>query len=372
MFSTGAKPEDFAALLANPDRPLINRAVAGQYAPGSTFKMITASAALQEGVVNSGTRVTCPGTIFLTNQYNASIRYPFVCWQRGGQGSLNVVGAVANSCDVFFYEVSGGYFENGAHQEGLGSERLGHYARLFGLGEPTQIELLGEEAGRVPSAGWLSETLDEYWGTGQTYIMGIGQGFTLATPLQMANVVSAVANGGTLYRPHLVAEVVDADGQVVEQPGGELRRLPVDPANLALVRQGMRGAVEVGTARSAWTHLPDQVHIAGKTGTAEFCDYDPKLKDPCRREKDGHLLTHAWFASFAPYENPEIAMIVFVDGSGLDKVIEGSQVAAPIAAEIYRAYFHLPSELPPTPTPCDGCPTATPGEAATAGPPVGD
>jgi penicillin-binding protein 2 len=364
MFSTGAKPEEFAALLANPDRPLINRAVAGQYAPGSTYKMITAAAALQEGVLTPSTRISCPGTIYLTNQYNASVRYPFVCWQAGGHGSQNVVGALAQSCDVFFYEAAGGYFEHGASQDGLGSERLAGYARQFGLGEPTGIELLGEGGGRVPTAKWLAETLDEYWGTGQTYIMGIGQGFSLATPLQMANVVAAVANGGTLYKPHLVEEVVDAAGEVLERPGGTLRQLAIDPANLALVRQGMLGAVQSGTARSAWTHLPSQVKIAGKTGTAEFCDYSAELKD-CRRDKDGNLLTHAWFASFAPYENPEIALIVFIDGSGLNSVIQGSQIAAPVAAEIYRAYFKLPSEAPPaTATPCDGCPTPAPGTPA--------
>jgi penicillin-binding protein 2 len=275
---------------------------------------------------------------------------------------LNVVGALAHSCDVFFYEAAGGFYENGASQDGLGSERLARYARLFGLGAATGIELLGEVAGRVPTPGWLDESLGEYWGTGQTYIMGIGQGYTLTTPLQMANVTAAVANGGTLYRPHLVSEVVAADGTVVTRPSGRLRQVPVAPAHLATVREGMLGAVEWGTALAAWTHLPRQVRIAGKTGTAEFCDYSPELND-CRRDKDGHLLTHAWFMSFAPYDRPEIALAVFVDGSGLDHVIQGSQVAAPIAADIYRAYFKLPTEQPTT-TPCADCPTAGPGTPA--------
>ncbi len=273
MFSTGAKAEDFAALLANPDRPLINRAVAGQYPPGSTFKLVTAAAALQEGVIDTSTRIFDPGTIYLTNQYDPAVRYPFVCWNRGGHGSLNVVGAIAHSCDVFFYEVAGGFYENGASQDGLGSERLARYSRLFGLGTPSGIELLGEAAGRVPTPKWLDETLGEYWGTGQTYIMGIGQGFMLTTPLQLANAAAAVANGGTLYRPHLVAEVVDVADEVVERPGGVIQPVPVAPAYLTAIREGMLGAVQWGTARSAWTHLPHQVQIAGKTGTAEFCDY---------------------------------------------------------------------------------------------------
>jgi penicillin-binding protein 2 len=364
LFATGAKPEEFAALLANPDRPLVNRAVAGQYAPGSTFKMITASAALQERVVDAATRVVCPGTIFLTNQYDSAIRYPFVCWQRGGHGALNVVSALAQSCDVYFYEVAGSYFEGGAHQEGLGSERLARYSREFGLGALSGIELVGEQRGRVPTPGWLNDTLDRFWGTGETYFMGIGQGYTLVTPLQMANVAAAVANGGTLYRPHLVAEVSAPDGRVVLRPGAPIRQLAVAPEHLALVRQGMLGAVQAGTARSAWTHLPTQIRIGGKTGTAEFCDYVPELKD-CRRDRDGNLLTHAWFTAFAPYDAPEIALAVFVDGSGLDRVIEGSQVAAPIAAEVLRAYFKLPAETRPA-TPCPTCPT--PGSTPLAGP----
>lgn len=363
MFSTGAKAEDFAALLGNPDRPLINRAVAGQYPPGSTFKLVTAAASLQEGIIHNGTRIFDPGTIYLTNQYDPSVRYPFVCWNRSGHGSVNVVSALAHSCDVFFYEVSGGYYENGASQDGLGSERLARYSRQFGLGAPTGVELLGEAAGRVPTPGWLDETLGEYWGTGQTYIMGIGQGFMLTTPLQLTNVTAAVANGGTLYRPHLVAEVVDALDKTIERPGGVIHSVPVDPAHLATIREGMLGAVQWGTARSAWTHLPGQIKIAGKTGTAEFCDYVPDLND-CRRDKDGHLLTHAWFTSFAPFDAPEIALTVFVDGAGLDRIIEGSQVAAPVAAEVLRAFFGLPTE-PDSPTPCADCPAATPG-AATA------
>jgi penicillin-binding protein 2 len=370
MFSTGASPEAFAALLSHPDRPLVNRALAGQFAPGSIFKMITASAALQEGVITEATRIYDPGTIYLTNQYDPSIRYPFVCWQRGGHGTLNVVGALAHSCDVFFYEVAGGFYEQGANQDGLGSERLARYARLFGLGAVTGIELLGEVAGRVPTPGWLDETLGEYWGTGQTYIMGIGQGYTLVTPLQMANVTAAVANGGTLFRPHLVSAIVAADGTEVTRPGGVLGQVPVNGAHLAAVRAGMRGAVQWGTAQSGWTRLPHQVAIAGKTGTAEFCDYSPEIKD-CRRDKDGHLLTHAWFASFAPYDQPELALAVFVDGSGLDHVIQGSQVAAPIAADIYRAYFHLPVEQPGA-TPCASCPTVAPGTPAAATPGHGD
>lgn len=382
MFSTGASPTEFAELLADPDKPLLNRAISGQFAPGSTYKLITAAAALQEGVIDGSTRIVDPGVIYLPNQYNPEIRYPFVCWHRGGHGALDVVGAIANSCDVFFYEISGGNAPGRREISGLGSARLERYARLFGLGATTEVDLLGEAAGRVPTPAWLEEWFDLFWGTGQTYITGIGQGYSLVTPLQMANVTAAVANGGVLYRPHVVEAVTDTagrpvpvtlpDGTRLDRPGGVLRRLPVDPAHLALIRQGMAAAVRSGTAQPAWTHLPTEIRVAGKTGTAEFCDPiriddgTPKGKADCRRDRDGYLLTHAWFVAFAPVEQPEIALAVFVDGSGLTRIIEGSREAAPIAADVLRAYFGLPERRPTAPaaTPCDGCAAPAPAGAA--------
>jgi penicillin-binding protein 2 len=364
LFSVGASPEAFAALLADERRPLLNRATSGQYPPGSTFKIITAAAGLAEGVISRSTRIVDPGVIVLPNQYNPDITYPFYCWLRSGHGALDVVGALAQSCDVFFYEVAGGYHENGADQPGLGSAVLGSYAREFGLGAPSGIELLGEASGRVPSAAWLQEALDLPWTTGETYNMGIGQSHLLVTPLQMALATGAVANGGTVFRPHLVDRVVDADGEVALRPGGVVRTLRVSAEILATVRQGMRNAVLAGTARPAWSRLPSGVAVAGKTGTAEF--YDPVVTPDGvfpRRDRDGNLLTHAWFVAFAPYEAPEIALAVFVDGSGLDHIIEGSQVAAPIAGDVLRAWFNLP-ETTAEPADCDGCPPVSETPAA--------
>lgn len=359
LFALGARPEAYAQLIGDPNLPLVDRAISGQYPPGSIFKIITASAALQEGVVSPTQRITCPGVITLYNQYDRSIPYPFFCWQRGGHGALTVREALSHSCDVFFYQAAGGYHENGANQDGLGSERLARYAREFGLGAPSGIELLGEEDGRVPTARWLAETTGEFWGTGETYNMGIGQGKTLVTPLQMANAIAAIANGGALYRPHLVERVVDPEGRVVAQPGSVIRQLAVAPDWLAQVRAGLRGAVLFGTAQPGWSHLPTEVAVAGKTGTAEFCDtvrFENGTVD-CRRDREGHYLTHAWFVAFAPYEKPEIALAVVIDGSGLDHVIEGSREAAPVAGDVLRAYFKLP---PPrsAATPCTDCPAA--------------
>lgn len=358
MFSTGASSEEWEGLLEDPALPLLNRAISGQYPPGSVFKLVTATASLQEGLVTPQTRVVCPagGIIQVANEYDPAITYPFYCWSRAGHGAMTTATAIANSCDVYFYEISGGNATGRPQIQGLGSQRLARYAERFGFGSRTEIELLGEVEGLVPTPDWLQDVWGMYWGTGQTYIMGIGQGYTLVTPLQLANMVAAVANGGTLYRPHLVQSLGDAAGQPVESRKTRktiLRRIDADPANLAVVRSGMRLAVTSGTANPAWTQLPTQVALAGKTGTAEFCDTyrreDGSLD--CRRDKDGHLLTHAWFASFAPYETPEIAVVVFVDGSGLDHVIQGSTDAAPIAGDVLRAYFGLPARPAPAASP---------------------
>ena len=342
LFAGGIKPEDYLKLTTDPDLPLFNRAISGEYPVGSTFKIVPAAAALQEGVITRQTLINDPGVIWLPNRYfpdDPSLAQPFVCWKSSGHGLLNVVEALAQSCDVFFYEVAGGYKDF----VGLGAKRLIEYARLFGFGEPTGIRLTGESAGLVPDDRWKRHTWAEVWVTGDTYNMAIGQGFFLATPLQLLNATAAVANGGTLYRPHVVREIVDYEGNLVRRIEPEvIRQLPIKPEYLAMVREGLRGAVTHGTAR--WAGFPTEVAIAGKTGTAEFV-VDKDGDGQPDRDEEGNLPTHAWFTAFAPYDDPEIALVVFVEGGG-----EGSAVAAPIAAEILRHYFKLPMpEILPTP-----------------------
>jgi penicillin-binding protein 2 len=221
---------------------------------------------------------------------------------------------------------------NRQHFQGLGEERLGYYAELFGLGKTTGIDLPGEAAGLVPTSKWKRVNYSESWVTGDTYNMAIGQGFVLATPLQMVNAASAIANGGTLYRPQIVHDVIDSEGKIVKAFAPDvIRQLPVAPENISLVRQGMRAAVlGGGTAKGA--SLPG-IAVAGKTGTAEF--FVDRNKDGVPdRDREGNLPTHAWFVTFAPYDNPQIAMVVFVYGGG-----EGSAVAVPIARDILEYYF---------------------------------
>jgi len=322
LFVGGISERDYNRLTQARFRPLLNYAISGVYPPGSTFKVVTAAAALEEGVIDRKTYINGTGIIWLPNKYfpdDPSLAQPFYGWYRKGHGMLNVVGALAQSCDIFFYEVGGGYRDF----KGLGEENLAEYARLLGFGRPTKIDLPAEVSGLVPTKKWKRLNYGESWVTGDTYNMAIGQGAVLATPLQVLNATAAVANGGTLYRPQVVFQVQDAEGNVVRgfQPT-VIRRLPISSGNLELVREGLRQAVSSGTARHA--SIPG-VTVAGKTGTAEF---------PGPRDSEGNLPTHAWFTAFAPYQNPQIAVVAFVYGGG-----EGSVVSVPIVREVLQAYF---------------------------------
>ncbi len=342
LFSGGISFADYQALSQDPRRPLVNHAISGQYPPGSTFKIVPASGALEDGIIDQHTQFVCRGKLLLPNKLfpgDPTQAQEFFCWRKAGHGPLNVVQAIAHSCDIFFYKLAGGY-EN---FPGMGIERLAYYAQLFGFGERSHIDLPGEAAGLLPSDRWKRHTYGESWFTGDTYNAAIGQGFVLATPLQVLNATAAVANGGTLYRPQLVYRIVDAEGRTIQRLSPEIiRQLPISEENLALVRQGMRDAVVGGTA---WLLRLPEVAVAGKTGTAEYPAVDEEGN--LILDEEGHLPTHAWFTAFAPYEEPEIALVVFLAGGG-----EGSQVAVPVASEILRYYFQIPEPTPvPTGTP---------------------
>jgi penicillin-binding protein 2 len=338
LFSGGISYEAYDVLSSDKRRPLVNHAISGQYPPGSTYKIVTAAAALEEQVIDLSTRFTCEGRLWLPNKHypdDPEKAQEFFCWYEPGHGPLNVVGALLQSCDIFFYQVAGGYGDF----QGLGVERLAAYAAMFGFGEPSGIELSGEAAGLLPSDRWKRQNYGENWFTGDTYNAAIGQGFVLATPLQVLNATNAIANGGTLYHPQLVYQITDAEGNVIQpfeaKPIGELE---VEERHLETVREGMRRAVTQGTA---WLIRLPGLAVAGKTGTAEYPAIDEEGN--LILDEEGNLPTHAWFTAYAPYEDPEIALVVFLEGGG-----EGSQVAVPVAAEIMHHYFDLPE---PTPVP---------------------
>lgn len=333
-------PEDLQKLeeISNdPHGPLLNHAIADQVPPGSSFKIVPATAGLQEGIINRYTTLDCPGRMLLPNRFapnDPGAAQPFVCWiylQYGrGHGSLNVVDALAQSCDIFFYKLGGGYTET--QFAGLGIDRLVDWTERFGLGEVTGIDIPGEYA--VPVFGPKSkrDIYQETWTTGDTYNMSIGQGFLTVSPLQMANVMAAVANNGVVYKPKLVHHVTDAEGNLVTPFQPEvLRTMEVDASVWKLVQEGLEKAVAAGTAPRAQV---EGVRVAGKTGTAEYCDNLAQKAGLCPVPEGKTLPTHAWFISYAPVEAPEIVVVAWVYNGG-----EGSTVAAPIAQKVLDFYF---------------------------------
>ncbi len=338
LFAKGITDEAYSALLKDPLLPMYDQTIAGMYPPGSTFKIIMASGGLQEGVINANTKLgdgwdgANDGIIWVPNDFapwDQSLAQPFYSWTHKygyGHGLNNVKHALSVSDDIFFYELGGGYRDI---FQGLGSKRIGEYAKSFGLGAPTGIELLGESSGLVPTSKWKRVNYAESWLTGDTYNMSIGQGYVLSTPLQMANATAAIANRGTLYQPQLVDHLTDDKGEVVRPFEPKvLRTVPVDPKNLDAVREGMYGAINFPYGTATRVKVPG-VLLAGKTGTAEFFRDWNKDGKPDRDDKD-NLPTHAWFTSFAPYVDPEIVVTVFIanGGEGLGRGRAGRQRSA--------------------------------------------
>ena len=324
VFTANVDEATWARIRDDPGKPLVNHAMAEMYPPGSTFKMITGLAALQDGIASASTRIFSPGVIYVQNEYDPKIRYPFKDW--APLGSLDFYRGVAMSSDVYFYYLAGGYSENGRDLfQGLGATRLADWARRFGLGSVTGIDIPGESEGLVPTPQWKEKTVGEVWTIGDTYHLGIGQGYVAATPLQMALVVAAVANGGNVLTPHVLKEVRSSNGEVIPTAKQSAKRnLNIDARNLAVMREGMRQVVDSGTAPLGKSKY---VPVAGKTGTAEF--------GPMR--SNGTYQEHGWFAGYAPFNDPQIAVVVFHEQGN------GAGTAAPTAGKIFDAYFETRS-----------------------------
>ena len=318
-FSGPLSDDDLAAIIDAPGKPLVNHALAERYPPGSTFKAIVGAAALQEGIAHTGTTITSRGYITVENEYDPNVVTPFYDWS--ALGELDFYDGIAMSSNVYFYYLAGGKADEGI--PGLGEARVAKYARAFGLGAPTGIDLPVESAGLVPDAQWKEETFGDPWFLGDTYNFGIGQGYLSATPMQIITAVSAIGNGGKVVRPHLLQEVQDSHGNVLQRFEKSVRGIvPVEPKYLQIVKEAMRESVTRGVAQGA--AVPG-LEVAGKTGTAEFGPARP-----------GSQETHGWFVGFAPYDEPEVAVVVFFQrGSG------GSD-AAPAGSKILDYYFHGP------------------------------
>ncbi|MBN9418376.1 MAG: penicillin-binding protein 2 [Candidatus Eremiobacteraeota bacterium] len=305
-FARGITQKEYTRLINQKGLPLLHRAVQSIASPGSTFKLVTSSAALSNGLCSAGSVFYCGGSYAGAN-----------CFVTSGHGSIGFEGSLAHSCDVVYYMLG----------VKLGVERLSKHAKTMGLGQQTGIDLPGESEGILPTADWKWKNVGDKWYEGDTVNFSIGQGFLLVTPIQMAVVTAAVANGGKVVKPHLVQQVMSYQGRVLARPGFKpLRRLQVKPNLWAAVRQGMRGAVLYGTGGACNSEF---VQVAGKTGTVENMPNSENL----------HGRNHTWFVSFAPYEHPEIVVVVMCEKSGG----YGGSRCAPVARKIYD-YLYGPSK----------------------------
>jgi penicillin-binding protein 2 len=313
-FINGMDSTEWNKLMRNSDSPLINRATQGLYAPGSVFKIVTASAALNEGVVDEQTRFYCPGSYTIGNR-------TFRCWKKGGHGLINLHQAIVQSCDVYFYHVA----------EKLGIDRLAKYIQGFGFGRPTGIAL-SEKPGIAPSREWKLSTLRKPWYLGETIVTSIGQGYLSVSPLQVALMTASIANGGILFKPHIVKKVTGPDGKILLNiTPEENARIPLSEEGIGVIMRALKGVVNEpgGTGRGSRI---DNIEVAGKTGTAQVISLNSNSDKTSHKE-------HAWFTSYAPADNPEIAVTVIVEHGG-----GGGAVAAPIVRRILETYFKLKEE----------------------------
>ena len=348
-FQDGLTPEQWAAM-NDPDRqPLRNHAIADAYPPGSTFKVITAAAALANGAATPETLIYSPGELVVDNELNPGIQYVF---SDTVQGTYDLRRALSESSNVYFFYLAGGepfrhpdapprpegeqealdaLVEEGivagdVEFNGVGPLALAEWAREFGFDDPTGIDLAGEVGGLIPDPALKQRTFGEPWVDGDTYNFAIGQGFVAATPLQMAVATATIANGGTIYEPQIVYEVRDSRGNLVRPFQPIVRRqLEIDPEALRVIREGMALSTLAGTSHDALVALPEMM-VAGKTGTAEFAQTGPATGE------EG--MTHGWFIAFAPFDDPEIAIAVFFEfGAGY--------LAAAAGGEVLRAWAEL-------------------------------
>jgi penicillin-binding protein 2 len=336
-FAGGIDPEAWAALMGDEWNPLRNRALAGQYPPGSTYKAIVALAGLTEHKIDAHTKVFCPGSYRLG-------RRVYRCWKRGGHGQVDLVAALRDSCDVYFYHLG----------VDLGIDTIARYAKMFGLGQMSGIALQGERSGLIPTEEWKERNRSEPWIKGETVSASIGQGYNLVTPLQLANAFATIGNGGHLHTPRIVDRLETWDGQLVRQePPSPTVDLQIDATALELVRNGLLAVVEGTSGRVATDLSPgtpriqgtgsrarvEGITVAGKTGTSQVVRLD-LVKDLEEDDIPIRYRDHALFAAFAPAENPEIAVAVVVEHAGKG----GGAAAAPIAQKVLDRYFAVERE----------------------------
>jgi penicillin-binding protein 2 len=317
LFNGGIPSDDWETLANDPRYPMENRAISGQYPPGSTYKPILAAAALEEGLITPETSFYCNGSFDMGNRI-------FRCWQEKGHGHINLHRALVESCDVYFYNLG----------KLLGVDKIAAYARAFGLGAPLGIDLGREKGGLIPTKQWKLARLREPWQPGETISISIGQGFDLVTPLQLANVYATLGNGGTLYRPRLIKQLESSDRHVIKVYQPEKRgTLPISPKTIQTINQALWGVVNE-RGGTGYALKRKEADVAGKTGTAQVIGMPQDQKARKAKRVSADTRDHALFACFAPYDHPEIAVAVILEHAG-----HGGSAAAPVARKIIDAYF---------------------------------
>jgi penicillin-binding protein 2 len=314
----GLSSQEWKSILKDKNDPLENRALRGQYPPGSTFKIVMAVAGLEEQVITPSTVIHCSGSVTCGDHI-------FNCWNKHGHGDVNLHRALVESCDVYFYNLG----------KRLGIDRIAKWARGFGLGQPSGLNLDKEATGLVASTDWKKARFNQAWHEGDTLSVSIGQGYNLATPIQMAQVVACIAAGGIIYEPQLVEKVESPSGEVLFQFQPVVKyRLGASPATIAAVQKGLEGVVQEANGTGRTAYLPN-IPVAGKTGTAQVVTVE-RLKQEKLDAKQillGHKYeNHAWFVGYAPADNPQVAVAVLLEHAG-----HGGSAAGPLARRVIAA-----------------------------------
>jgi len=317
-FTGGISQKTWDEVINNPKNPLINKTIQGHYPPGSTYKIITAMAALSEKVVSPDTIFYCSGSLKFGNR-----RYG--CWKRSGHGAVNLRRALKESCDVYFYQVS----------QKLGVDTLAKYARSFGLGEKTGISLENEKSGLVPTKEWKLRRKKRAWQEGETLSVAIGQGFNLTTPLQICRMTAATVNGGNVMLPQFIERIISSEGDISKQFKPKITgKVLGSPAFLRLIRKALVAAVNEPHGTGGKAKLKT-ITVGGKTGTAQVIRLN-RHKSELEDEIPYKFRDHAWFTCFAPAENPEIAITVLIEHGG-----HGGGAAGPVAKKVLMRYFNI-------------------------------
>jgi len=323
LFARGISPDNWKSIVDNPAHPLQNRATQGQYPPGSIFKILVAMAGLEEKMITPETDFQCTGVYPFGNR-------EYHCWKKEGHGQVNLRKAIVESCDIYFYQLG----------MRLGVNRIAKYASAAGLGSPTGFPLGREKPGLVPTSSWKMRRFGVSWQGGENLSTAIGQGYNLATPLQIACTLSALFNGGKYYQPRIAQSIRAPHGEVLrEYPPLVLRNIPISPETIEFVREALWGVVHSPGGTGGRARV-EGFNVAGKTGTSQIVQRKEGKPEPTSPE----LQDHAWFACFAPAFNPEIVVLVLVEHGG-----GGGAAAAPVAKQVLESYHQRGKRTPPSP-----------------------